>query len=233
VTPQLRDLAAEFMAGQPSWIIPCLAPEDEFYFDQTLRDRVRSELRIGVDEAVYVYSGSLAAYQRFDETVEMCRNVLAAGKKARLIVLTPDVDRARQICTTLATDTVICRSVDHAQVNGYLNAADFGMLLRDSTPVNYVAFPTKFAEYALTGLRVIMKEAPPSCIAVARELGNYLPIGAQAAPWSAAERTRCAAQATQRLGRSTAMPAYAEIYNRLACGQARQPVMAASPTTMI
>jgi hypothetical protein len=230
VTRQLRELMAPYMAGQPSWVIPCLAPETDFFFDPLLRERVRNEFAIGPDEAVYVYSGSLIAYQRFDETIATFRAALAAGQKARLIVLTPEAERAQKICADLPAKSVICKSVRHTDVNGYLNAADFGMLLRDSTPVNVVAFPTKFAEYAMTGLRVIMKEAPPSCIAVARELGNYLPLGAQAAPWPAAERARCAAQAAQRLSRSAAMPNYAEIYNRLSHGQTRQPVMAASPT---
>lgn len=231
VTRQLRDLMAEFMAGQPSWVIPCLAPENEFFFDPVLRDKVRSELAIGADEAVYVYSGSLVAYQRFDETVETFQRVLAAGQKARLIALTPDVERARQACAVMPAGSVICRSVEHAQVNGYLNAADFGMLLRDSSPVNHVAFPTKFAEYALTGLKVVMKDSPPSCVEVARELGNYVALGADAAPWQQAERARCAGQAAQKLGRLAAMPTYASIYTRLVSGRPQEAASVAAATS--
>lgn len=216
VTSQLRDLMAPFLRGQPIWVIPCLAPESEFFFDPALRDRVRGELGIADDEAVYIYSGGLTYYQRFDETVAAFRAALAAGEKARLIVLTPEVERACQICADLPAYSVICRAVPHAEVNGYLNAADFGMLLRDSSPVNVVAFPTKFAEYAMTGLKVIMKDAPPACVAVARELGNHLAFGARAEPWPAAERARSAAQAAHRLGRRAAMPTYATIYQRLA-----------------
>jgi glycosyltransferase involved in cell wall biosynthesis len=221
VTPQLRDLMAPHIAGQPTEVIPCLAPEAEFYFDPSLRDRVRADLAIAPDEVVYVYSGSLNAYQRFDETVATFRAALAAGRKARLIVLTPEVARARRICADLPAGRVICKSVTHAEVNGYLNAADFGMLLRDTTPTNVVAFPTKFAEYAMTGLKVVMKEAPPACVAAARELGNYSALGAQAAPLTAAERAPCAAQARQRLGRRAAMPLYAGIYQDLARAKAR------------
>ncbi len=225
VTPQLRDLMAAYMSGQPDWVIPCLAPEAEFFFDPALRARVRAELAIAPEEAVYIYSGSLIAYQRFDETVAMFRDVLAAGQKARLIVLTPEVERARQVYNGLPAGSVICKSVTHAEVNGYLNAADFGVLLRDSSPVNFVAFPTKFAEYAMTGLRIVMKEAPPSCVEVAREFGNYQAFGAPAATWPTEERTRCAAQAAQRLGRRAAMPAYADIYDRLARSSCSAKVM--------
>ncbi len=216
VTPQLRDAMAPYMAGQPSAVIPCLAPEAEFFFDVALRARQRNALGIAPDEAVYIYSGSLVAYQRFDETVGSFRAALARGEKAKLIVLTPEVERARAICADLPAGCVVVASVKHVEVNGYLNAADFGMLLRDATPVNVVAFPTKFAEYAMTGLKVVMKEAPPACVAVARELGNDVPLGTPAAAPTADERTRCAAQAAQRLGRRAAMSVYADIYEHLA-----------------
>jgi hypothetical protein len=224
VTSQLRAEMAPFMSGQSSWVIPCLAPEAEFFFDAELRARVRAGLSIAPDEVVYVYSGALSAYQRFDETVTAFRAAIAAGQKARLIVLTPEVERARQMFADLPAMSVVCRSVPHAEVNGYLNAADFGMLLRDSTPVNAVAFPTKFAEYAMTGLRVIMKAAPPACVTVAHELGNYVALDSRVEPWSAPERARCAALAARQLGRAAAMTTYSEIYQRLAQGQGGSPV---------
>ncbi len=228
VTPQLRDLMEEFTVGQPSWVIPCLAPETEFFFDPELRARVRAELSITADEVAYVYSGALNAYQRFDETVAMFRAAVARGQKARLIVLTPEIGRAQRLCSDLRLDDIIFRSVPYAEVNGYLNAADFGMLLRDSTPVNAVAFPTKFAEYAMTGLRVIMKAAPPACVTVARELGNYIALGARAEPWSTAERERRADLAARQLGRAAAMATYSEIYHRLAQRQGDGPAVRAS-----
>ena len=218
VTAQLRDLMMPYLAGQPSWVTPCLAPEDEFFFAPDLRVRTRAELGIATDETVYIYSGSLAAYQRFDETIAVFRALLDGGAQARLIVLTPDVERASKIAGVLPSDRIICKAVPHADVNRYLNAADVGMLLRDSTPVNSVAFPTKFAEYAMTGLKVMMKDMPPACVSVAHELGNFFPLGSSGAGWSLDERARCAAQAAQRLGRRAALPAYAEIYERLARG---------------
>ena len=229
VTPQLAALMASYMKGQPHWVIPCLAPEAQFFFDVELRARARSDLGIAPEATVYVYSGSLVAYQRFDETVATFRTALVQGQNARLIVLTPDVERAQQICADLPPERIICKSVRHADINEFLNAADFGMLLRDSTPVNAVAFPTKFAEYAMAGLQVIMKEAPPSCVATARELGNYSALGSAVMPWPAAERARCAALAAKRLGRGAAMATYAEVYNRLA-SRAGQVGMAAPPS---
>ncbi|RDV03133.1 hypothetical protein [Undibacter mobilis] len=216
VTTQLRDLMTPYLSGQPSWVIPCLAPEGEFFFDAALRERVRSGLGIATDEIVYIYSGSLTGYQLFDETVAAFRGALASGAKARLIVLTPDVDKAVAACADLPAGSVIARAVPHADVNGYLNASDGGMLLRDSTPVNTVAFPTKFAEYAMTGLQIVMKDAPPACVTVARELGTRLSVGQFLAIASAAERASNAKRAAERLGRRAALPTYASIYEGLA-----------------
>lgn len=215
VTPQLRDLMAEHLADQPRWVIPCLAPETEFFFDPDVRDRMRNELRIGAEEAVIIYSGSLAGYQGFDETVATFERVLAEGRKAKLIILTPAVEQARQKCAGLPAESVICRSVPHAEVNAFLNAADFGMLLRDSTPVNFVAFPTKFAEYALTGLKVVMKASPPACVEAAHRLGNFVALDAPAVAFASAERAAVAAAAVSSLGRIAAMPAYVDIYRAL------------------
>lgn len=215
VTAQLRDLMTPYLAGQPSTVIPCLAPESDFFFDPALRGSVRADLGIAGDETVYIYSGSLAAYQCFDETIAAFGAVLASGARARLIVLTPDADRAARRMAHLPADRVICKAVPHREVNGYLNAADVGMLLRDSTPVNAVAFPTKFAEYAMTGLNVMMKDMPPACVTVARELGNLLPLGAAVAASVPGDRQRIAGLAAQRLGRRAALPTYAAVYAHL------------------
>jgi len=218
VSEALRDLMSGYCAGRPSWVLPCLANENDFFFDSGLRQRVRAELGFGDDDPVYVYSGSLAGYQCFDEMVATFAASVRVRPNARLIVLTPYVDAARQRIVGLPADRVVCKAVANAHVNDYLNAADFGFLLRDDTPVNRVAFPTKFAEYALAGLHVIMKRSPPSCVAEAGMLGNDLVLedALQATALPSARRAGIAAAARGRMGRRASMDRFAEIYRRLA-----------------
>jgi hypothetical protein len=216
VTRELEELMGEHIGRKPRWIIPCLAAEDKFYVSASLRDRQRAELEISADETVYIYSGSLAAYQCFEETVDLFRRMVADGGKVRLIVLAPEVEAARQITKDFPENRVICKSAAHNEVNAFLNAADFGMLLREPTPVNHVAFPTKFAEYSLTGLQVVMKAGPPSCVDVAKALGNYVSIDrAGGRPWSSDERKKCADAAIASLGRIARMQTYADVYRTL------------------
>ena len=217
VSQALRDLMAGYIGSKPSWVLPCLANEEDFFFDQPLRQRMRTQLGFGADDAVYVYSGGLASYQCFDEVVDAFRKVAGGSQAVRLVVLTPYVDAARKLLVDLPQDRVICKAVKNAEVNDYLNAADFSFLLRDDTAVNRVAFPTKFAEYALAGLQVIMKGAPPSCASQARELGNYVPLEkiGMAAAFAAANRGRIATMAKQRMGRRASIERFSEIYRKL------------------
>ena len=53
---------------------------------------------------------------------------------------------------------IISLYVNNNEVFKYLNAADFGILFRENTIMNNVASPTKFAEYMLCGLPVIISE---------------------------------------------------------------------------
>ena len=48
--------------------------------------------------------------------------------------------------------------VSYKDINDYLNAADFGLLLREDTPTNNVASPTKFAEYLMAGLPTLISQ---------------------------------------------------------------------------
>ena len=52
-------------------------------------------------------------------------------------------------------DSIILKNVKFEDVNNYLNASDFGLLIREDNHANNAGSPTKFAEYAMTGLQII------------------------------------------------------------------------------
>ncbi len=226
VSQPLLELMAKYVQGKPSWVLPCLANEEEFLFDPALRKQVRAELGFQNGDPVYAYSGSLAGYQCFDEVVDTFKKIARANPTARLLVLTPYADAARKKLVAVPAARVRCMAVGHAEVNKYLNAADFGFLLRKDLPVNRVAFPTKVAEYAMAGLPVIMKQSPPSCVAEAHAIGNYLALddvrAATVVP--PAQRAAISQLARERMGRRVSMQRFAQIYHTLA---QRNPVSAA------
>ena len=73
------------------------------------------------------------------------------------VALCPDTASMEEACMgSLPLGRFTVLHAEHDAVVGWLNAADLGILLRADDPVNRVASPTKFAEYALTGLPVAM-----------------------------------------------------------------------------
>jgi glycosyltransferase involved in cell wall biosynthesis len=135
-------------------VVPCLADERRFLFDQGERDRRRQELGVG-DRPVLVYSGSLLAWQNGAAMLKLFRALKGELPALHLLLLTPDRQAAAELLRREGLregERITLRSARHDEVGSYLCAADVGLLLRDPHPLNRVASPTKFAEYALCGL---------------------------------------------------------------------------------
>ena len=51
---------------------------------------------------------------------------------------------------------ISCNWVPHINIRNYLLCGDYGILIRAQSITNTVAAPTKFAEYLISGLRVLI-----------------------------------------------------------------------------
>lgn len=172
VSTKLRDKWAEPIGQKPTAIIPCLADPTLFYFDAALRAKARAAWGFTANDIVFAYSGSLHSYQGFDETLAWFAEAARTQPQFRLLVVTPETAPALAATAGLPAGSVTVTSLPFDQVNRALNAADFGFLLRRPSATNTAAFPTKFAEYGLAGLPIVMSEAVPDCAAIARRVGN-------------------------------------------------------------
>jgi len=138
------------------------ASRKEFVFDPARRERTRAALDLQ-DRFVAVYAGTLrSAWQLPGKLVDAFACIREARPRAFFLVLTPDADR-RHIEPHLQRagippEDYRLRSCPHAEIVDHLCAADIGLLVRDRHPMNEVAAPGKLAEYALTGLPVVMTE---------------------------------------------------------------------------
>ncbi|MFW3405389.1 hypothetical protein ACN9JU_00710 [Aliarcobacter butzleri] len=135
-----------------SFIIGCAADEKLFYFDKSLRNQIREQLNIHNDENILVYSGSISYYQMFDECLELFSHLNSSWK---FLVLTQDTKLVKKKFNGVDIDRIILKSAQLSEVNVYLNAADVGILLREKNDLNRAASPTKYAEYAMSGLRIL------------------------------------------------------------------------------
>jgi len=144
------------VASEKIRVVPTAASARKFNWDPAERAIVRRELGVE-DEFVLIYTGSLRAYQLLEGLVDFFRKLLASRSNLHLLLITPQKTEAEQsLHIALPHGTYSVRSASHIEMFRWLNAADAGLLLRESNAVNQVAAPTKFAEYLMCGLPVVM-----------------------------------------------------------------------------
>jgi glycosyltransferase involved in cell wall biosynthesis len=123
---------------------------------EELRTRWRRKLRVGDDDLLLAYSGTLAAWQLPEATVLLAAAVRRQEPTTRLLMLTPDTARAQEAIRSAALDGAIVKRASPERAHELVAAADYGMLLRDASAVNRVACPVKFGEYLACGVRPVL-----------------------------------------------------------------------------
>jgi glycosyltransferase involved in cell wall biosynthesis len=199
----------EEIAGVPPGkvrVVPCLADERQFHFDEAERDRRRRELGFE-GRLVLVYSGSLLAWQNGAALLKLFRQLAGELPALHLLLLTPDQRAANELLREYSPaerERITLRSARHDEVGSYLCAADVGLLLRDPHPLNRVASPTKFAEYALCGLPVLASRGIGDLdeIIEAHALGAVLENAYDPDPARNGLRRLAAPEASDRAGRA-------------------------------
>ncbi|MBN1186917.1 MAG: hypothetical protein JXB49_31865 [Bacteroidales bacterium] len=140
------------------YVNPCNADSKYFYFDESERLRQRQLLNIS-NRFVVVYSGGLEICwhvpQKIFSTFLAIKDEIP---EAFFLLLTHDLEFAKKLQSKNHIDNndIFILSIDNLNVRPYLNTADVGLILRDDVPMNNVASPTKFAEYVMCGLPIII-----------------------------------------------------------------------------
>jgi hypothetical protein len=201
-------------------VLPCVADESLFFFSPDLRSAARAELNYALDDIVLAYVGSTNSYQCIPETVLLMMEAMQASAGTRALVVTPNgAEFVRMFPTELRTRVTIV-SGSLGEINRLLNAADYGLLLREPNPINYVASPVKFAEYSLTGLTVIATRAVHQVGELGQFIGNTLNAHealARGLRLTQAEvRMSIAARARLVLGRRSHMKKVVDFYKTVA-----------------
>lgn len=140
------------------FVSPCNADPSRFYYDPELRRQVRDKLGVN-DKKVIVYSGGLKMPWHIPDGVfELFARLSVTDDSLFLLMLTSEDHMARefQLKHKIPDERIRILNLDNKDVCAYLNASDWSVLLRHDMPVNNVASPTKFAEYLMTGLPVII-----------------------------------------------------------------------------
>jgi hypothetical protein len=146
------------------FVIPCTLQSASGIqeFDKDKIEIYRAEFGFKPDEIVFLFSGSTAGWQSFSLMDTFCCQVLESNPVARFIIL------ARGIPDNLVmmqkhSNRVSIKWVEPSEVHNISIMADYGILLREESITNKVSSPTKFAEYLIAGLPVI----------ISPEVGDY------------------------------------------------------------
>ena len=172
VSEELRKLNGKTLPIEKTIIVPCLADETLFYFDPHLRETSRAALGYGENDIVVIYVGSTAIWQCIPETIALMTQALRASESIKVLIVSPDHDVFKDAFSIDLRDRVCITSGTLHEMNRYLNAADFGVLLRKANSINRVASPVKFAEYSLTGLTVVTTDAVKQVTEIGQKLAN-------------------------------------------------------------
>lgn len=143
---------------------PCLSSSEKFYYSDELRSSTRKELGFEEKNNVYVYSGGIVnSYHIPEAFLKIFEKICVQDDYARLLIIakqkTKEMLNIIQRNDLIKDKIIIKEAVPNKDVVKYLNAADFGFLIRDNIIVNNVASPSKYAEYILCGLPTIISES--------------------------------------------------------------------------
>lgn len=117
----------------------------------------RQELGYSVDDVILVYAGSTAGWQSFNLLQEFLSPLLKSNRDIKVLFLSKE-DKNNTLLKESFPDQVNVQWVGSDEVNNFLTIADYGMLLREESLTNRVASPTKFAEYLISGLPVLISQ---------------------------------------------------------------------------
>ncbi len=209
-------------------VVPCGHDPDRFGHDPARRRAVRHRLGLG-PRFTLIYAGSLVPYQLPGAVARAAALTRSLRPDAHLLALTPDPARAERVLRAagLSPGTFTCARAAHAEMPGYLDAADAALLLRRRDPVNAVASPVKLAEYLACGLPVLVSDGIGDASGLVREagLGQVVADPEDADALRAAltllleappQREHVARVARDRLARDRFLPAYRSLYHDLA-----------------
>jgi len=136
-------------------VIPCTLSSDlEINYSAEKVSTTRKELGINDNDIVLTYSGSSAGWQSFKVLEETITKAFTQNPSLKLLMLcSPETAKPLQ---DKFPGRVIQKWVNEKDVQNYLRAADYGLLVREDSVTNQVSSPVKFGEYLAAGLKVII-----------------------------------------------------------------------------
>ena len=148
--------------------------------DRYLRAKPYKELQGKLaDKIVFGYNGSLVIWQQIDKILEFFSKIERQLPQAFFFIITMDdimIVRHKMEQISMERNKYIAVNADFHDVPKYLKLCDFGILFRDKTDMNKIAFPTKIGEYFICGVAPIVSDGLVEVVKVINKYNSGLSI---------------------------------------------------------
>lgn len=118
------------------------------------RRKKRAALAVDNNEILLIYSGSTAGWQSLELLNKHLRKWLIGNEMVKVLILSKPHKSFNKLQHEFPC-RITQKEVEPVEVLYWLSAGDYALLLRETSVTNTCAFPTKYAEYLLAGLRVM------------------------------------------------------------------------------
>lgn len=137
-------------------VVPCTL-SDPTAQGSDLPHADRGSLGLQETDIVLAYAGSIAGWQSFNLLGHLLGTILSSQPLVKVLFLSREDENITALAARFP-GRVLRHWVDATDVPALLAICDHGLLVREDSITNRVASPTKFAEYLLAGLPVIITE---------------------------------------------------------------------------
>ena len=101
----------------------------------------------------FAYIGSLAVWQKFEETVDVYKKIEDSGlPNTKLFVYTSEGDKAKKVLELKGIKNYYVGFVKNEELKNELKHLKYGFIIREDNAVNRVATPTKISTYLSCGM---------------------------------------------------------------------------------
>lgn len=120
---------------------------------------------------IFVYTGSMAVWQKFEDTVKAYKEIEESGiPNCEFWVFTSEKEEAKRLLDKYDVNAYKIDFVKNTELPKVLAPAKYGFIIREDTPVNRVATPTKISTYLSCGLLPIYSE----CLVAFSEIASSM-----------------------------------------------------------
>jgi glycosyltransferase involved in cell wall biosynthesis len=156
--------------------VPCSVNVAAFGYDEEERRRVRQKIDFAPDALVGIYVGKFGDIYYDSEAFDLFKAAANHfGPSFRLIILTPNAQdevRGKLARVEFTEEQVFVTKAPHADVPGYLSAADFAFAPIKPAPCRLFCSPIKVGEYWAAGLPVLLTEGVGDDSAIIQDEGG-------------------------------------------------------------